>query len=165
MSKNTTFYKIGDWRKVKLITNSLRKIFVNAQTLSLKRFGLKLEDIATGHINKQDLNWAPLNPAYLASKIRRGDSEQILVATSSYFQSITSYVKADSVFAGVKKGKRGENGLIEDYAKLLEYGSEAMSLPERPLWRPSFTEVMLWHVKNNMPEIYVMQKLKAMQKI
>ena len=116
-----SFSKVGQWKQVSLLTKALKTEFLKAQILSLKRFGLKVEQVAVKHMNTQDLNWDTLSPAYLAAKIRRGESELILIATSSYMQAITSYVINDSVYAGVKATSRDKKGNIADHAKLLEF--------------------------------------------
>lgn len=154
-----SFYKIGKWEQVQMIARVLGKEMEVSQMLSLRRFGLKVEAIAVAHLSSQDLNWVPLKPATLAAKLRRGESEKILIATSSYFQSITSYVIGDTAYAGVKKGIRNSKGeIISDIAILLEYGGG--NIPARPLWQPTFKEVMLWHVSNNTPESILVERMK-----
>ncbi len=157
----SNIHKIGQWDKVRFLINNLKRECLLAQRLSLERFGLKVEEIATGHINKQDLPWHPLNADYLKQKIEEGGSELILVDTSSYFQGITSYVRASVVYAGVKKSTiNKDDELVSDYARLLEFGSKSQNLPERPLWRPSLKEAVLWHVKLNEPEKILTNNLK-----
>jgi hypothetical protein len=126
--------------------------------MSLARFGLKAEGIAKKHINRQDLGWRPLDPATLAQKIRAGHSENILVATSSYFQSITSWVfGGQTALAGVKRSARNEDGeLLANIAAVQEFGSESAGIPARPLWKPTYEETMEWHVTNNLPSMYFM---------
>lgn len=79
-----------------------------------------------------------------------------MVETSTYFQSITSWVDGDTAYAGVKKEKRysGKDGTeyVTDIAYLHEFGSETRGVPARPLWKPTFKEAMAWHWKNNKPE-------------
>ena len=109
----------------------------------MKRWGLKAERIAKLHISKQDLNWRALKPKYKASKIMAKLSQNILVATSSYFGSITSYVEDETAYAGVKKeAKNKEGDVLADIAKVHEYGSETMQIPARPLWKPTFEETI-----------------------
>lgn len=144
--------RVGNWAGVKATINSLGSRMYAAQQLSLKRFGLKAEAIAKGHIYSQDLNWKPLSPATLAQKIRKGYSENILVATGTYFQSITSWVSDDTVFIGVKRQvKDREGNVLADIARVHEYGSATGRIPARPLWRPSMQETLVWHLANNTP--------------
>ena len=155
------FRKTGDWRKVNMMTRSIQAEMEKSRMLSLKRFGLKVEAVAKMHISNQDLGWAPLNPKYLAQKIKKGLSNNILVATSSYFQSITSYVILDTSYTGVKKHVTEKDGtFVADIAKLHEYGSDSSGIPARPLWKPTINEVMVWHVSHNSPAKYLVQSLR-----
>lgn len=153
--------KIGDWDKVRMLIFRLGDECEQAQQISLKRFGLKAEGLAKAHISNQDLGWNSLNPEYLARKIRKGYSENILVKTSSYFQSITSYVVGDTVYAGVKKIVKDKNGVeIANIARIHEFGSLSSGIPARPLWRPTLEETVTWHNQKNRPELILMQRLK-----
>ena len=123
-----------------------------AQQVSLMRWSLQAERIAKGHISSQDLGWKPLSAKTIMIKSDKGLSENILVATSSYFRSITGWVDGDTAYVGVKKGVREENGTeIEKVALVLEFGSDERNIPERPLWRPTMAEVSVWTYKNNNP--------------
>jgi len=156
--------KIGNWAGARKLTSSLGLEMEKARFLSLMRWGLKAEGLAKTHMSKQDLGWKPLKPETISRKIRKGYSENILIETSSYFQSITSWVdkKSATVFAGVKKVARNKDGEeIANIAAVHEYGSRSGSIPARPLWQPVFEETMEWHFKNNQPEFYF---LKAMAK-
>lgn len=151
--------KVGDWEKIGHIIANLGKHMEDSRQISLKRFGLKAEAIAKTHISKQDLGWRPLKAATISQKVRKGLSSNILVATSSYFQSITSWHKKDTVYIGVNRTARNKTGqVIANIARVHEYGSG--SIPKRPLWRPSFQEVMAWHLKHNDPRIHLAKKLK-----
>ena len=157
------FKKIGDWEKVERLIKAIKPEMVAAKNQSLMRWGLKAEGIAKKHISMQDLNWKPLKPETLAAKIRKGYSENILVATSSYFQSITSWADLpnNTVYAGVKKEARDEEGnVIADIAKVHEYGSLSGRIPKRELWGPTFEEVMVWHFDKNTPERLFAERIK-----
>ncbi len=159
-----SFHKIGAWRKVEVTVASIRKEMEIARMMSLKRFGLKVEAVAKGHMSKQDLNWLPLNPKYVAQKVKAGLSNNILIATSSYFQGITSFVILDTSYTGIKKHLKEEDGtFIADIARVHEYGSSSANIPARPLWKPTLNEVLIWQVKKNRPEMHLaknMQKYK-----
>lgn len=153
--------KIGDWGKTKRLVVNLAPELRKSRELSLKRFGLKAEGTAKKHMSAQDLGWAPLKIATIAAKLRKGLSENILIATSSYFQSITSYVIDDTVYVGVKKTAVGSDGkTIHDIAALHEYGSISGTIPARPLWKPTLDETLIWHGKNNTPESIFMKRIK-----
>ena len=141
--------KVGDWARVKLLIRNIGGEMRKARHDSLVRVASKVEAIAVSHITLQDLPWKRLKPATVSAKIRKGESENILVATSTYFQSITSYVDKDTAYVGVKKGVRYNDGKeIADIARLHEYGSRSGAVPARKLWRPSLEEGMEWAAKN-----------------
>lgn len=144
--------KVGDWDKVGLLLANLAKEMEIARQLSLQRWGLKAEQIATKHISSQDLGWKPLDPKYLADKVRKGLSENILVATSDYFQAIQSWVdkKTATAYAGVKKQVLNSEGeVIADIAAVHEFGSKSGKIPARPLWQPTFKETVDWFWKSD----------------
>ena len=154
------FTRFGDWRKVQVLIGKLSKTFKEAQIEALTKVGLFAESRAKKHISSQDLGWKPLKPETKRNKQRDGYSTSILVHTSAYFQSITSWRKGDTVYVGVKKvarGKEGEN--IANIAKIHEYGAPKNNIPARPLWRPVLKESVQWLNKNS-PEKLVIKKLK-----
>lgn len=154
--------KIGDWRKVTLLTGALKNEMMAARKLSLKRWSSKARSIAITHITKQDLNWEALNVNYKEQKAKKGLSTQIYVATSSYKQSINAWDNGVTAFAGVKKSVRRADGTtFEEIARVLEYGNKSKTLPARPLWRPTFKETMAWYYKSNeTPQMILRQRLK-----
>jgi len=153
--------RIGNWRGVTRLVNHLQRDMKAAQMIALKRFGLKVERIAVTHISRQDLNWKALAPATIASNIRQGYSENILVETSLYFQSITSWVDNDVVYAGVSKNIRTRSGtLLSNVAEVHEFGSRSGRIPARPLWRPTFKEAIEWMQDNNNPVDIFLERIK-----
>ncbi len=156
--------KVGDWNGVLMAIASIRGDMERARVMSLKHFGLKAEKIAVNHIRNNDLGWAPLDPKYKASKIKRGYSESIYVMTSTYIQSITSWVEGNKSYAGVKKDvthpKEGGGGSEKVYkiAAILEYGSEKM--PKRPLWQPTYKETLKWWRESATPLHFMGPKYK-----
>ena len=142
--------KVGDWDKVTRLIGALSKEMENARKVSLKRWGLKAEGLAKKHISNQDLGWEELSPTTLANKIRKGFSDNILVATSDYFQSITSWSDDQYAYAGVKKRATNSEGVeIADIAATHEFGSRSGNIPARPLWRPVMEETMEWYVNSD----------------
>lgn len=150
----------GNWGSVSKVVKSLNANMNTARRMSLQHWALYAESTAKGHISFQDLPWAELSPDWLEHKVRHGLSEDIYVATSSYFQSITSYVdmKTFTAFAGVKRGVYEADGTeIVNIAELLEFGFLEYpflvgGLPARPLWQPTFEETLLWWKENATPE-------------
>jgi hypothetical protein len=108
-----------------------------------------VESKATSHLKNQDLGWQPLSPAYLRWKLShrgRGSrrlSEKILIATGTYFQSITSYIESPtSAFIGVKRGvaREADGSDVIDIASIHESREPRTRIPRRPLWEPTYNE-------------------------
>ena len=141
---------IGDWKKATLVTSALKKEMEAARIISLKRWSSKARSIAITHITKQDLNWEALSTEYLKYKVKKGLSNQTLVATSTYKQNINAWNNITTAFAGVKRSVRRSDGTTySEIARVLEYGNKSNTIPERPLWRPTFKETMAWYVKSS----------------
>lgn len=153
--------RFGQWEKVKRVIFNLDRDMRQAQRVYLTRWALTAEAKAKGHIAAQDLGWRPLAAVTLARKAYNKQSLLTLVETSTYFQSITSWVMGETAFAGVRdtanyRGTRlgrayrssqttGRKGLsVADIAKLHEYGNSSTNLPARPLWRPVASEMDEW---------------------
>jgi hypothetical protein len=155
--------KVGDWDAAAKMISSLEFYCVVARNISLRRFGLKAEGIAKQHISSQDLGWEELKPRTVAKKIRGGLSEKTLVATSSYFQAITSWVQTThgTVCIGVRRDTIGKDGQeVHEVARIHEFGSQAQGIPARPLWTPTLQEAVAWHQQVNTPEMILKKKLK-----
>lgn len=145
--------KTGNWQGISRLMGTLPQTLQDARRLSLRRWSLKAEGLAKGHMSAQDLSWTPLKAKTVAAKLKAGKSELVLIATSSYFQSITSWATDDTALAGVKKGTKGKDGQIIDVvAAVHEFGSPSKNIPARPLWQPVLEETMRWHNRNNRPE-------------
>lgn len=162
--KQSGMKKIGEWNKVKNLIGNLAYEMKKAQIISLKQWSLKAEGIAKGHMSSQDLGWTDLQPSTLANKVRKGLSSNILIATSDYFQSITSWVDEGeyTAYAGVdKKARNAEGEVIADIAAAHEFGVDSINLPDRPLWRPTFAEVMKWYKQSDSrPDIIFVKNIK-----
>lgn len=149
--------KTGNWSGISRLMGTLPQTLQDARRLSLRRWSLKAETVAKMHMSAQDLGWTALKSATIAAKLRAGKSELILIATSSYFQSITSWATDDTALAGVKKGTVGKDGqLVDKVARTHEFGYEEGGIPARPLWKPTLDETMRWHFRNNRPEYLFM---------
>lgn len=145
-----SFVLTGDWDKLNNLFKGLKQAFDKAGKETLQKLAMEGEKFAVKAIKNQSLGWVPLDPKYLARKIGKGESNKIYVATSSYYQSITSWVSKGKGYVGVRrmvkerdssgryvKGGSQSNNLIADIANILEYGSPARGIPARPLWRPT----------------------------
>jgi hypothetical protein len=145
--------KTGNWNGISRLISTMPDTLADARRLSLRRWSLKAEGVAKGHMSAQDLGWTALKAKTVAAKLKEGKSELILIATSSYFQSITSWSTDDTALAGVKKGTRGKDGQIIDVvAAVHEFGSPSKNIVARPLWQPTLEETMRWHNRVNKPE-------------
>lgn len=143
--------KTGNWRKADRTVRALQHEMRHAQTVALKRWGLFAERTAVGHIARQDLRWRALKPATVAGKVRQGYSENILVRSSTYFQSITSYVIKDVAYAGVRKMVNYSNGAeVANIAAVHEFGTKNGNIPARPLWQPTYKETVVQIIENPM---------------
>lgn len=154
-------HKIGDWNRVKLLIGNLSKEIEISRLLALKQFGLKAEGTAKSHLSMQDLPWVALAPKTIAAKVRRGESENTLIATSDYLQSITSYVHNGVSYAGVRKESiNNEGDVIADIARVHEYGTK--DIPARPLWQPTFVETLKWFKKSSdsRPDVIFMKRIQ-----
>lgn len=147
------FTLTGQWNEVTALVRNMRDDLLFAQRKHLEVFGFKMIREVLLHIKRDDLNWARLNPDYLARKIREGYSEKIYVASNTYRSNITSTVIRDTVYVGFKIGTRNKDG--ESYG---EYGSYLEWM--RPLWSVTFDEVIKWQKTNNNPNTYFAQRIR-----
>ena len=135
----------GDWKEaLKRMDNLSANIKKNIQLATLQNSLVVVKALKL-HIENQDLGWAKLNPAYLKYKIRKGRSRLTLVSTSTLLNSITYELKNDGLesFVGVlRKGKRKDGKPPTLIAAVMEYGSAARGIPARPLFRPTFKELL-----------------------
>jgi hypothetical protein len=155
--------KTGDWDKVAFLVKNLDREMRATAVMTLKRWALKTESIAKDHMSKQDLNWEELDPKTVARKVRKGYSENILIETSTYFQTITSWVDEGALvgYAGVKKKALSEDGEeLADIAELHEFGSKSGHIPARPLWSPSMAESRKWYAASKIPETIMKQRIR-----
>lgn len=155
--------RTGDWGKVALLVNNIAREVNLAAIISVKRWSLKAEAIAKTHMSKQDLNWEPLKPSTIARKVRKGFSENILIETSTYFQSITSWAdEAKTIgYAGVRRKVMSEDGEeLADIAALHEFGSRSGNVPARPLWEPTLMETRKWYFDKKVMQNILKLRLK-----
>ena len=100
---NANLIEAGAWKEVSKLFDQMPG---EVKAFKLKMLGLLAahgERIVLKHLSNQDLGWQSLNEAYLQRKKREGLSEFTLVATNTYRQNITSFVKGDQAFVGVKR--------------------------------------------------------------
>lgn len=150
--------RIGDWNAFTRLAMNLERELHLARIQCLRRWSLKAEAVAKGHLSSQDLAnsiWQPLSPYTILKKSLAGNSLNTLIETSAYFQSITSWVSVANgvAYVGVKRTatytNRSGYKRIADVARLQEFGSLAANIPARPLWEPTYNETMKWHLVHN----------------
>lgn len=146
----TGVHHIGKWKLMNNVFSGFKKDLQEIQKKTLMQIGLEAEKLAKKHITSQDLGWTALRERYKKRKIAQGKSEKILIRTSSYLQSITSWVMPPYAYAGVKKTAKNKDGeSIADIAKTLEYGSVKMNIPPRPLWSVVLTETKQFAINDD----------------
>lgn len=151
--------KVGDWNKAHALTKALASIMQESAQQSLMKVGLYAEGAAKKHISNQDLPWRPLSPRTLADKRRRGRSEKIYIDSSTYFQSITSWVVRGKAYAGVKRtATYGGGMLVQDIARNMEFGTSR--IPARPLWAPVLAEAKIYWKQHANPARMALDTLK-----
>lgn len=85
-------------------------------------------------IEQQDANWVPLDPKYLARKIKEGMDPRILIRTGAYLESIKYERLGKNRYRIFAEGN-------EELSSYLEFGTDKM--PSRPHFRQSFEQVQL----------------------
>jgi hypothetical protein len=139
--------KVGDWDKVRRVVDALGPDITEVTRKTLIKIGLKAERTAVDIIERQDFPNKDLSVKYRRWKERKGLSEKTLIATSTYFQAITSWPSqtGKTVYAGVKRTVRNAEGqVVADIAKALEFGVPARGIPPRPVWKMTYTLVAAW---------------------
>lgn len=136
----------GNWKAFRKLSKNLgqsRSAIVEGAKLGLRQAALKVEARLVLHVQKQDLPWKPLSPAYKRYKQKKGLSTQILIATSTLLNSITSEVRGGgtSAFVGVLRKtakKKGQDQVL--IGQVMEFGSKKRNIPPRPLFKPTLEE-------------------------
>lgn len=134
----------GDWTKVSKLLSSLDTQLRDKIKVGVHQAALETEKTLVLHIKNQDLKWAELKDSYLKRKIKKGQSNQIYIATSTLLNSITNVLTDEGfeAFVGVlRKGKsrKGVPGVL--IAAVLEYGSPKRNILSRPLFAPTWVEM------------------------
>lgn len=163
-----TIRKIGNWSAFNRMAVNLNKDLHEARVICLKRWALKAEGTAKKHLSTQDLArgfWKPLAIYTIQKRLAQGYGTDTLVETSTYLQSITSWVDTGTAYVGVKRGvvyTKGDSPgqQLSNIAKIQEFGSMTANIPARPLWQPTFTETMQWHVKMNKPGMVFLEIIR-----
>lgn len=146
--RKATWKKTGEWNKVLRISRNMEATIRRSLPQTMMKVTLKAERMAVKFMSDQNLPWEKLSTQYLNRKARQGLSNKILIATSSYFQSITSKVEGFDGYTGVfKQVKNKEGQEVADIAMIHEYGSIKRNIPPRRLWSVVLNDVHDWLAK------------------
>jgi len=133
----------GNWDKAISDLDHLGTNVLNAVKLTTHQNALILQATITKHFQNQDLGWAALKKGYPEWKAAHGLSNQILIATSTLMQSITTNIVDGGMtaFVGVLRQSSRKDGADPiSIAAVHEFGSEARSIKKRPYLIPSLKE-------------------------
>ncbi len=137
----STVKKFGAWN---IVANQLKKQSIHIKVAVDKGFtkvALTGERIVLEHIQNQDLDWEPLQETYREKKRKQAYSDSIYVKTGSYFNEIKGWHDRKRVYVGIPKGAINSDGnSLETIGQTLEYGSNKLNIPPRPLMEPSMEE-------------------------
>lgn len=130
--------KTGDWAGLERMLSEAGTKFKREVGAATDRCGRILQASIVSRIEGQKFS-RPLSPLYLAQKIRRGLSEQILIATATLMSNI-KYRRIDwsQGFVGVNR-KEPKKGY--DLGWIHEYGSRDGRVPARPFVEPGVKDV------------------------
>lgn len=130
--------KTGDWAGFERMLSGIGESFKREVQKATNENGRILEKAIVGRIeNQQGLK--ALSPLYLAQKIRKGLSEQILIATATLMQNIR--YKRIAWNEGMVSVNRKEAKHGYDLGWIHEYGSRDGRVPARPFVEPGVKEV------------------------
>lgn len=134
--------KVGNWDgTIKALKNFGPQIAKEAKQ-SQRRLAVNMRAAIIGHIQAQDLKWAPLRPDTLKRKQNK-NRYMIYMDTETYINSITINTKGNSVSVGIKrgqpyKGRKDRSITVDQVAMWMEFGTSKVEA--RPLWRPTIEE-------------------------
>lgn len=138
----------GDWKKLKRDLNRLSKKLVPAFRAAVNESGELVLETLKGHIQAQDLNWAPL--AEHTVELKGGDTT-ILVETGFLLESGFEMRKLSAngltIYVGASSVTHPSGVPVKDLLIWIEYGTDKM--PARPLMRPTMDEM-----KEEIPKIF-----------
>lgn len=132
----------GPWSYVtKLLTYlepEIRKAAISAQRKVAESYVRKIK----AHLRNQDIpGWTPLTPKYADWKMGKFGNEDLLMASTQYYESIEAWRSGGVYMAGVKKGQKYKysRGKRKREVSEVAYIHEMWSMsggnkPKRPLW-------------------------------
>ncbi len=142
MSKSVSL--TGDWARLKQVLDQAAPKMKAESRRTIGRQLKKIESTVLSHVDKQDLEWDELSPAYAASKAKRKLSPDILRASNQMYSNITTHQEDNfSGAVGVKRGVKNKDGSdVTDIALIHEQPEDdGTKIPARKLWKPTFDEM------------------------
>lgn len=107
---------------------------------SLEKAVKELYDYIIEVLDTQRYKWKPLKPKYKESKLKKGLSGKILIATGEYYNAIEYKITPTEIYVGLPNAVHQESGLPYNIlARIHEFGSVTRNIPPRPLWRPALS--------------------------
>ena len=156
-----TFVRFGDWNKALALSKSMPEAIDHSLKQTMAKVTVKAERMAVKFMSDQSLKWPPLSKQYMNKKAREKLSNKILIATSTYFQSITSKVEGYNGLTGVFKQVKTKDGQnVADIAKIHEYGSIMRNIPPRRLWSVVFKDMNSWLKSSNIFSVEAMNEIR-----
>lgn len=137
------FSTYGDWARAGVVLRGLANPghVLSVFKAAIDADGNMIKSKLVGHIDAQDLGWAPLSPRTVALK---GHSK-IYIETGTLrggikVRAIRAPANGYSIFIGASPWARNKDGRkLSEVMICLEYGTSRM--PARPLIRPTWNEV------------------------
>jgi hypothetical protein len=134
-SPEVTIGTFGDWAGVTAELNRLPATLKSSALYGQRKAAEKLLKIVKGHIDNQDLNWAPLIRPDLSNDPR------ILVDNETYRNNIKTWQVGGQRFVGVKRDVINTRGQFVWMVAALHEFKSYNGGPFRGLWTPSVEEM------------------------
>ncbi len=153
--------RIGDWNKARQMTNNLNNDIELANTIVLKKIGLKTERLIIKWIASQPSSWPKLSEDYQEWKSKKGLSNLMLRKSSDMINRITSDANENRAFIGVKKNainKEGEK--LANIAAVMEFGSKKRNIPARPFLSPAHRLMLRKIREDRLFQKFLLEELK-----
>lgn len=132
----------GDWVKVSTAMSRLAPDIQDGYDRAVVKFSNDLLKIVRRSMvtgtppPRSGITWEPLSP----STIKRWGKHPIYYLTGLYCNSVGLFKYKSRILVGLPINTRkssNKNLTLNQLAKILEYGTTDLTIPARPLWRPS----------------------------
>lgn len=134
----------GEWKRAEEVIDDLPNILQGSYEIAAAKFSKDLlnivrKSIKTGNPPGGLVHWPPLSYDYSMKK----GHDRPYIFSGYYSRSVSIFKRGKKVFIGLPPGVRYPNrgkraGLtLNQVAKILEFGSNKVGIPARPLWGPA----------------------------